>query len=442
MAPQGSGPHKVTEAIERSAPAAQGCVLRVTEGPDRGKEVVLTKERVVVGTRQDSGLVLTDSTVSGQHFSVEPSAQGVVVTDLESRNGTFYLETRLAKAILQHGAVLTAGRSKVAIASLHPPASKTYSHRDAYGSLIGASPAMRRLYAAIEQIEAVDYPVLILGETGVGKEVVAREIHAHSARTKGPWEVCDCTALPQNLVESELFGHARGAFTGAQDYYPGAFERAQRGSIFLDEIGELPLEFQPKLLRVLENRVVKPLGATKQVEIDARILTATNRTLADEVRKGTFREDLFFRLSAIKIHVPPLRERREDIPLLVRHFLEGMGRSDALMSPATLELFTTGYDWPGNVRELKNVLAETLTFGAVPEGLGEKKASAAGVVTPGGTFQEERKRVIDAFERDYLKAVLDSSNGNISAAARQANVERTQFKRLLRRHELLGSGED
>jgi DNA-binding NtrC family response regulator len=358
-----------------------------------------------------------------------------------SKNGTFYLGTRVEKAVLQRGAVLRLGHTSLMVASRHPPAGPGYSHRASYGALMGSSPAARRLYAALEQLEQFDYTVLILGETGVGKERVAREIHDHSRRAEGPFEVCDCAALSPTLVESELFGHTRGAFTGAHATYRGVFERAHGGTIFLDEIGELPSELQPKLLRVLETHSVRRLGGAESIDVDVRVVAATNRDLGEEVKGGRFREDLFFRLNLVSIDVPPLRERREDIPLLIRFFLEEMGNSDLVLSPSTIELFTTGYDWPGNVRELKNAVARAQAMGSLPEGIKgadhQPRDKSAPPLELDGRFMDEKRRIVNAFEKDYLAAKLAQCDNNISHAARMSGMERNQFKRLLRKHGLL-----
>jgi DNA-binding NtrC family response regulator len=432
-----------TDALERSTPLSGGCVIKVIEGPDLGREVDLERGAAVVGTKSDCQLRLSDSTVSGHHVRIEVTDEGLLATDLGSTNGTFYLETRLAQAVLQHGAVLKMGRTRLALASRQLPASPHYSLRDSYAGLRGSSPATRRLYAVLEQLEAFDYTILVLGETGVGKDWVARAIHERSRRARGPFEVCDCAALSANLIESELFGHARGAFTGAQQAYQGAFERADGGTIFLDEIGELPLDLQPKLLRVLETRSVRPVGSGKSVTVDTRVIAATNRDLAREVREGRFREDLLYRLNSVTVRVPPLRQRREDIPQLITTFLAESGQKDLELSPSTLELFTTGYDWPGNVRELKNAVTRVSALGSLPETLTEttdvtpKDDKAGG---QGGTFIAERKRIVEAFERDYLTGVLGRAHNNISQAARLAGVERMHFKRLLKKHGIRTQG--
>jgi len=433
-----------TDALALQNTPDQGCVIRVTDGDDAGKEIELTAGAVTIGTRPECELSLADSTVSSRHVTVEAVADGILVTDLGSRNGTFYLGSRLEKAVLQHGAALRIGRTRLLLASRQPPAGPGTSDRQSYGSITGSSPAMRRLYATLEQLEPLEYTSLLLGETGVGKEHVAHEIHRHSGRSRGPFEVCDCAALSPTLIESELFGHVRGAFTGADSDYRGVFERAHRGTIFLDEIGELPLDLQPRLLRVLEAKSTRPVGADQARPVDIRVIAATNRDLAQEVHDGTFRQDLFFRLNLVTIVIPPLRQRREDIPVLVRQFLSELGHDEVELSPATMELFTSAYDWPGNVRELKNAVARVQALGTMPEDLqgASTDPSYPVDIDDAATFQEAKKQIVGAFEHDYLAAKLAQHDNNISQAARASGMERNQFKRLLRKHGLLGnSGE-
>jgi two-component system, NtrC family, response regulator len=428
-----------TQTIEAQLPPAEGCLLRVVEGDDRGLELDLPSGEAIIGKDAGCGLRLADSTVSGRHLRVVIVRGGIEVTDLASRNGTFYLDTRLDRAIVPLGAVVRAGRTRIGFVSRQEGAGPGLSDRDRYGRLLGGSTSMRRLFAALEQIERADYPVLIFGETGVGKELVAQEIHAHSARSARPIEICDSTSIPSGLAESALFGHVRGAFTGAVSDHAGVFERAHDGTLFIDEIGELPLALQPKLLRVLEAREIRRLGDSKSRTVDVRVIAATNRDLAEEVRAGRFREDLFHRLNIIFLEVPPLRARRDDIPMIVRAFLEEHAERDLALSPSTIEHMTTGYDWPGNVRELRNAVLSVLAFGRLPKSV---EAAEPGSEPPAAlaldeAFQAAKRRVIDAFERDYLAAQLDRAEGNIARAARRSNVERTQFKRLLRKHGML-----
>jgi DNA-binding NtrC family response regulator len=427
-------------ATVSDAPALPGCLIRVLSGASEGQALVLEEGEAVVGRGPDCDLVLEDGQVSNRQLRVRVAEQGFEVTDLGSKNGTYYMMTRIERAVLSHGATLEVGNSRLLISPRVSEQGDHYSQRSHYGALLGTSPAMRRLYRVLEQIEPTQLTTLILGETGVGKELVAREIHAHSQRAQGPFEVCDCASLAPNLVESELFGHRRGAFTGADSNHPGTFSRAHGGTIFLDEIGELPLALQPKLLRVLESRQVRPLGSSTTVDVDVRVIAATNRPLETEAQRASFRQDLYFRLAEVTVEVPPLRERRTDIPLLARGLLKEMGSGELELSPATLELFVTGYVWPGNVRELRNALARFRVMGTTPMEFGEVtdgRAEPSLEVHVGEPFQEEKRRILDAFERDYLSRQLQLAEHNISQAARASGMERMNFKRLLKKHGLL-----
>jgi len=430
---------KSTDVLGLPLAETAGVSIVVVGGPDSGTQCNLVSGDVIVGKSRRCGLHLCDEAVSKQHLRIQVVAGGIRATDLESTNGTFYLQTKLDTAVLCHGAVLTVGRTKLALLSLQPPAGPEFSPCERYGAVLGTTPAMRRLVAMLERIEGCAEKVLITGETGVGKELVAREIHAHSTRAKGPFVALNCGAIPAGLVEAELFGHIKGAFTGAHEARPGVFERAAGGTLFLDEIGELPLVSQSALLRVLESGEVLRVGGTEVLNADARVIAATNRDLATQVTAGRFRQDLLFRLEVLSVHVPPLRDHREDIPLLVQEFLRAAGHEDAGLSSDTMELFTCAYDWPGNVRELRNALARVLVLGTMPEKI-EKVVGARAAGPPPGeeeTFAAAKQRLLDAFERDYLSRHLARANQNLAQAARLAGLDRSYFKRLLRRHGLL-----
>jgi DNA-binding NtrC family response regulator len=422
-----------TEALERTAPGVVGCRVAVVDGPDTGRAIDLRAGAIVIGSAAGCELTLSDAAVSARHVRIEVVEGGVAVADLGSSNGTHHLGGRIERAVLPIGATLGIGRSRVSIGSLEEPGGR-YSSRVSYAGLVGSSPAMRHLYAVLEQIEAFDYTVVIHGETGTGKELVARAIHLGGSRSGGPFEVCDATSLQAGLAESQLFGHERGAFTGSSDVHRGVFERASGGTLFIDEIGELALDLQPKLLRVLERREVRRLGGEVMIPVDVRVIAATHRDLGAEVRAGRFREDLYFRLNLVSIDVPPLRARREDIPILVRHFLAELGAGDVEPSAAIMERMTTGYDWPGNVRELRNAVARVRALGSLPREVGETPAVT---VDTSVAFKDAKLAIVDAFERDYLAAQLRAAGDNISEAARRAGMERNHLKRLLRKHGLI-----
>jgi transcriptional regulator with GAF, ATPase, and Fis domain len=290
--------------------------------------------------------------------------------------------------------------------------------------------------------------VLVTGETGTGKELASRALHEHSLRARGPFVVFDCGAAPASLVESELFGHQKGAFTGAVEARAGVFEIADGGTIFLDEIGELPLELQPKLLRVLERREVRRIGANHAKAVDVRIVAATNRRLKDEVAAGRFRQDLYYRLAVVEVTLPPIRERREDLSVLVAHIIGRAARGHVTLAPAVRDLFAS-YSWPGNVRELANVLdralpfcdGETITLDALPDALRAAKPTLTppqlDVARNGALpFKDAKDEVIDLFERQYVIDLIDRHGGNITRAARTADMDRKSITRLMRKHGL------
>jgi DNA-binding NtrC family response regulator len=303
---------------------------------------------------------------------------------------------------------------------------------------------MRQVIALLERVAPSTSTVLLEGESGTGKEVAAHAIHEASPRAEGPFVVVDCAALAPSLIESELFGHERGAYTGADETQPGALEQGDGGTVFLDEIAELPLELQPRLLRFLEAQEVKRLGAARARRVDVRVIAATNRCLANEVRGGTFREDLYYRLSVVRVGMPALRERAEDIKLLAYHFAESFARDPhELLGEEVIEILTA-YAWPGNVRELRNVVERLIVL---PE---QALASLRGEPPPRTgpeigqlselPFHEARQRWQEWFERQYLAAQLERASGNVSQAARQAAIPRQTFHRLLRRHGLKSEG--
>src|SRR5690349_5305329 len=283
---------------------------------------------------------------------------GYVLVDLGSTNGTFVNKVRIKEAFLEPGCTIKVGDSRLRFGAGKEEVPIVPSRDNRCGSLIGGNARMREIYAIIEKIAPTGTTVVIEGETGTGKEVVAQTIHSLSPRARAELVVFDCGAVPPNLIESELFGHEKGSFTGAMMTRTGLFEQADGGTLFLDELGELPLDLQPKLLRALEQREVRRVGSSKPIKVDVRIIAATNRNLEDEVRAGRFRQDLFYRLSVVRLHLPALRERADDIPLLVRHFLrsqsynrgaDGTQRVTGVSPPAMDAL--TAYRWPGNVRE-------------------------------------------------------------------------------------------
>jgi len=313
-------------------------------------------------------------------------------------------------------------------------------HESRFHSLIGGSAQMRHLFDLINRFAQSDATVLIQGETGAGKELVADAIHQASPRRDGPFVVLDCSAIPEQLFEDQIFGHEVGAFTGAGKAVAGVFEAAHGGTLFLDEIGELPLDVQSKLLRAVETRKVRRLGSTKVVSSDVRLVAATNRDLATEVNRGTFRSDLFYRLSVARLSVPALKERREDIPLLIEHFLRQLSISHRGRDPRLPDDFmqrAQRHAWPGNVRELRNAVERAILLPNHPavqfETPPKKEGEGLGSVDIDVPFKEAKQKLVDEFDRRYLTALLEAHDNNISAAARAAGIERMSIYKMIRR---------
>jgi transcriptional regulator with PAS, ATPase and Fis domain len=413
--------------------------ISVVHGPDTGLSLELASNAVRIGTASDNDLVLTDQTVSRRHCALLPVAEGVRVTDEGSTNGVLVGGVRLFDAVMHGPQKLTVGESVIALVPLDETVEREQASSDRFGDLLGSSARMRELFADLERLAASEISVLVEGETGTGKELVAESIHANSPRADSPLVVFDCSTVVASLAESELFGHERGAFTGAVTARAGVFEQANGGTIFLDEIGELPKDLQPKLLRVLEKREVRRLGSQRVIPIDVRLIAATHRNLVAEVARGNFRQDLFFRIAAAHVFVPPLRDRMQDLPQLVEHFLARATppRSLEELSPDVWAMFRA-HRWPGNVRELRNAVERLLV---TPERalrpLPKTEPSAAPVAVQVGAhlpLREARREASDTFELKYLEAILERTQGNVTRAAAIAEVSRQMIQKLMRKH--------
>jgi len=417
-----------------------GLRLTVVEGPDAGVSVSARRGIIRIGTADDNDLVLKDPAVSRRHCEVCLKTDGVIVRDLSSTNGTSIDGVRVFEAQLSPSSLIRLGTTAIRAVSLQEPVTVPLSTNERFGRLLGRSTAMRSAFAILERVSPTETTVLIEGETGTGKELAAEAIHAYSTRTEGPFITVDCGAIAPTLIESELFGHMKGAFTGAVSDRRGAFEDAHEGTVFLDEIGELPLELQPKLLRVLESREIRRVGSTRPIKIDVRVIAATNRDLATEVNRGAFREDLYFRLAVVRVLLPPLRARLDDIPLLARVFLETFAPGAPAPSERTLSALMTR-PWPGNVRELRNAMEQAVALaGTLPE-------AVSGVVAPRTEqrmdqllpqllkmpMKEATERLLGTFERSYLEHVLRISD-SVTGAARAAGIHRRYMQRLMRKH--------
>jgi DNA-binding NtrC family response regulator len=410
--------------------------VEVVEGPDRGQVKISDEETLTVGTAEGNDLVLTDKTVSRFHLELRRGEDGIHVLDNGSTNGTGYERARLERATVLGGSILVVGKTRLQVDDGARVTVEIHEGEELAG-LVGRTAVMRRLMARVRRAAQSDAAVLVVGESGTGKELVARALHDEGARAKGPLVTVDCGALSPALVASELFGHERGAFTGADRQHVGAFERAHGGTIFLDEIGELPAELQPALLGVLERGRFRRVGGRKEIDVDVRLVTATHRDLRGEVNAGSFRLDLYYRLAVVVLALPPLRERVEDLPLLVAHFLCEAGHEGALEEIVPPDAMTalTSHRWPGNVRELRNVVEAMLAMGEPPalEGGGPARASDGGLVLP---YKDARREVLEAFEKRYVERLLERTGGNVSAAARAAQMDRTYLIKLKERHRL------
>ena len=419
-------------------------------GVEVHRTMVLDGERLLLGSHQKNHLVLEDPRVSRFHCSIERTENAWRVVDSGSLNGTQLLGVAVRDADLPASCTLVLGDSTVRLREVATEAQIDILDQASFGDLYGQSLTMQRLFAILDKIASSDANVLIEGESGTGKELVAAELVRRGSRARKPFVILDCSSISPNLIESEIFGHARGSFTGADRERIGAFEAAHGGTVFLDEIGELPIEMQPKLLRALEAREVRRVGETAARKVDVRVIAATNRKLDREVNRGTFREDLFYRLSVVAVRIPPLRERLDDIELLVRAFLRTMrpGKDTALF---TTEVFDTlrRHEWPGNVRELRNYVERCLVFDVAPPTGSERPRAADDPEPPAGvdldlTFRDGKERAIAEYERRYVTELIRWADGNLSRAARKAGMDRMNLYRVLQRHgmrEQLSSGD-
>ena len=408
---------------------ARDYTVSVVAGPDARRTLPL-EDRMTVGTHAANGLVLTDTAVSRYHLELTPRGDGVAVRDLESRNGVFLGGARVQDAIVESDSTISLGRTKLDITLREHDTPLEPKELTSFGNLVGRSVATQALFRILERIAPTQVNVLVLGETGTGKELIARALHDASTRRERPFVVFDCGAVAENLIESEFFGHVKGAFTGAMGARAGAFEQANSGTIFLDEIGDLPLAMQPKLLRALEAGMVKRVGETGYRRVDVRVVAATHHDLGALVQAGRFRADLYYRLSVIVVRVPALRDRREDIPLLVRLFAERLGRAAAEFDEHELRRL---YELPfaGNVRELRNEVERALLL---PSAGGPPPSSTSSIAPRSATsalsdeaFEARGRRVVDALFRRA---------GNQKLAAQDLGISRRTLLNWLDEHQV------
>ena len=400
--------------------------LEAVDGPGRGAHVTLERGTFTAGSSSRADLVLDDPAASRQHATFELVKGGVRVRDLDSRNGLLFLGAKVGVAVLPIGTSVTLGRTVVRIA---PVKEEPLSACTELESIVARSTAMRRLLWRVERVAATDAAVVIHGPTGAGKEVIARAIHQLSTRRDGPFEVFDCAAAKGELLESDLFGHVKGAFTGAASERPGVVELAHRGTLVLDNLDQLPVELQTRLLRFLEEKKVRRVGASKVRAVDVRVLATMQTGPEAAVSAGRLRSDLFFRVTEVILEVPPLADRREDIAPLAARFAEELKGLPVELSRATVAALEAQV-WPGNARELKNAVARCLAFGALDD------AKPAAGLRAEVDLKGARAKVVLSFEADFLLALLRKHRWNVAAVAREAKVARSHLYTLISRHDL------
>jgi two-component system, NtrC family, response regulator GlrR len=431
-------PPLATEELSLTTDDVRGFALTVLEGGP-ATTWTSTGARCAIGSHPLSDLVLDDATVSRFHCEVTIDRVGARIRDLESRNGTLVDGVRIVDGYLRPGSTIRLGRAQLRFELAGHRNPLLLSTRDRFGGVVGRSPAMRATFALLERAATSTATVLLEGETGTGKGAMAEALHAASGRANGPLVVVDCGALSPTLLDSELFGHERGAFTGADTRRIGAFEEADGGTIFLDEIGELSTDLQPKLLRVLENRQIRRLGQNTWQPVDVRVIAATNRDLRAEVNAGRFRSDLYYRLAVLKVPVPALRDHADDLPALVAELLEQLAappEAVAALTSADAVARMQRAAWPGNVRELRNYLERSVVLEApapIANASPRERAFAVDVTQP---YAAARQRSLEDFERAYVDGLLQHHGGKVAPAARAAGMARVYLHRLMRRHGL------
>jgi DNA-binding NtrC family response regulator len=439
------GDDQVTAALSRPGAAEahtqQGFTIRVVEGPDTGLSASLDAavRKLLVGSSPACHLRLTDRTVSRRHTALELEGEGLRLTDLGSTNGTSVRGLAVRECVVTLGDELRLGETALRVERSQAPSSALPLVGE-FGRVVGASPEMRALYPMLQRLAATGIPVLIEGETGTGKEVVAESLHEQGARAQGPFVVFDCTTVSSSLMEAALFGHEKGAFTGAVAARRGVFEQAHGGTLFIDEIGDLEPALQSKLLRAIERAEVQRVGSEKWQTFDVRIVAATRRDLDKEVQGGRFRDDLFFRLAVARVELPALRRRVGDIGLLARHFWKKLGGDSAAFPYAALGKLE-GYGWPGNVRELSNAMMRLIALGDMPAVAPAQSASSA---VGGDLFQQmldsglplprARAQLVEEFDRCFVERVLAQHGGDVSAAARASGIGLRYFYQLKSRY--------
>jgi len=429
---------------------ARGLLLKVESGSAKGQQAALGNRPLRLGAAGDNDLVLDDPTVSRHHAELTPTRGGALLRDLASRNGTRVAGALVREALVTAGNEFFVGETRLRLLDGGAPRIAP-SKRERFGGLVGSSALMREVFAVLELAAPSDATVLLQGPSGCGKELAARALHDHSARSAAPFVVFDCSSQSRELLQSALFGHRKGAFTGAVADRAGAFVEAAGGTLFLDEIGELPLESQTHLLRALESGTVTPVGGDRSRKIDVRVVAATNRDLFAMVEQQTFRLDLFHRLAVVHVYLPPLRDRLDDLPVLIRNFYEGRGREPGPVAGPNLAQLRS-HPFAGNVRELRNILERSsvlagrpLPFGELTLWLGSQQAPAPEPALPVNIdldYKQAKEALIEAFEARYLPQLIERYQGNITRAAEHAGLSRRHLRALLVKHGLKDGGDE
>lgn len=429
--------------------------VAIIDGPDLGLSHPLGERSVRVGKGKECDVVLTDRAVSRVHLELGLSGSAIRVKDLGSTNGTFVGKTRLIESVVPMGTVLSLGNTRLHLRSDDLPEVLAPSSADHFGDLWGGSLAMRQVFAVLERVAGKDASLFVDGETGTGKELVARAIHQHSGRKGGPFVVLDCSSVAPELIESQLFGHRRGAFTGAMQDRPGVFESARGGTLFLDELDSLPLDLQPKLLRVIESRTVVRLGEYDTRPVDVRLVAASGRSPEEAVGKGELRRDLYFRLAVVRVTLPSLRDRLDDLPLLLQKLLHRIGNNYILVEDGPALQRLRRHPWSGNIRELRNVIERalllapsgatsleqlSLRLSPVLAGKVEREGARWAGVDMSLPYKEAKDQALASFERDYLRAALQRHGTNLSKMSREVGLTRHHLRKLLRDHRLVAGG--
>jgi len=436
--------------------------ISVVDGPGdpaQQRQATMGQDDIRIGSDASSDFVVHDRLVSREHLSIKAGEGGWVLTDRGSTNGTHIGDLRIERAVTSAATLVRLGKTVLKLEPLSEHVEQEISRQTRFGRMLGVSPSMREMFAVLEKVAQSELTVLIEGETGTGKELAAEGLHEASERP-GPFVTLNCGAIPRELIESEIVGHVEGAFTGAVRSRPGAFVAANGGTVFLDEVGELPLDMQAKLLRVLERREVKAVGADRSSKVDVRVVAATNRNLVQEVEAGKFRQDLYYRLAVVVVRIPPLRNRLEDLLLLTQHIQDelnrrrvALGREPSPPLDETALAMLRRYDFPGNVRELRNIVERWAILGATaaPGDPAVRSGTTASgepdelntAVEPGLLdlpYHEAKEEWIARFERAYVSAALERTEGNVSHAARDCRVDRRHFQRLMVRYQIRSKG--